>query len=51
MKLSNRRESLSTEFRCELTKELDILAEDLFVNPKNIKNASKRYPISESNTK
>lgn len=26
MKLSNRRESLKTEFRCELTKELDSLA-------------------------
>ena len=37
--------------KIELTKELDILAEDLFVNPKEIKNPEKRYPISKNNTK
>ena len=30
--------------KIELTNELDILAEDLFTSPENIKNAAKRYP-------
>ncbi len=31
--------------KTELTKELEILAKDLFVNPKEIQDAEKRYPI------
>lgn len=31
--------------KTELSKELEVLANDLFVNPKNIENAEKRYPI------
>ena len=37
--------------KMELSNELEILANDLFVNPKNIKNAEKRYPILKSNKK
>lgn len=37
--------------KTELSKELEILANDLFVNPKEIENADKRYPISESNAR
>ena len=31
--------------KIELTNELDVLAEDLFSNPYNIKDAARRYPI------